>query len=558
MTEPVTPPAVVTPTAVVNPPGAPAVDRHPLTVAELLALPILERGRPQVLAGDDLDRREVRWVHTSEIYEISPLLKGGEVLLTTGLGLVGASDEQLRDYAVDLATRPIAALVLEVGRTFTRAPDVLVRAARDCGLPLVTMSGIVPFVEITEYVHARLISTEVERLRLTGHIETTLTATMLAGLGLTGILRELAALAGCAVQLVADDGHLVASSASGGSGPGHDGDQGSTDPTMPSATVAIGSTPWGRLVVCGAPTDSRRLIADRGATAVALELTRSGSSLGPSRRRAAAVLLRDIFGRQYSSVDDIAGRAAALGLTIRTRGFVVGICLATDDGTPASARSETAVADAAGRVLGPVLATELDGSHLLAACVDTDETRDLMGELADAIDAELPAGRAVAVTCGPPVRDFGALARSLRVAREASVLARRLHSDMRTLLWTDMGVHRLLSRFTTDPELATFVEEQLGPLLDYDATHGRELVRTLDALLACGLSKTAAARRLRVRRQTLYQRLETISALLGGLDLAARERRTSLDLALVGWRLRAAGIPDAHGSPGGPASRPPS
>jgi purine catabolism regulator len=60
-----------------------------LNLQELLDLPVLRRARPEVVVGSHLEARPVRWVHTSEIYEISPLLKGGEVLLTTGLGLVG-------------------------------------------------------------------------------------------------------------------------------------------------------------------------------------------------------------------------------------------------------------------------------------------------------------------------------------------------------------------------------------------------------------------------------------------------------------------------------------
>jgi purine catabolism regulator len=61
------------------------------------------------------------------------------------------------------------------------------------------------------------------------------------------------------------------------------------------------------------------------------------------------------------------------------------------------------------------------------------------------------------------------------------------------------------------------------------------------------VSKAATARSLGIRRQTLYQRLATISALLGGLDLSSRERRTAIDLALVGWRLRTAAVPATGG-----------
>lgn len=529
---------------------------HSLTVAELLALPVFERGRPEVLAGADLASRTVRWVHTSEIYEISPLLKGGEVLLTTGLGLVGAGPAALRAYATALADRSVAALVIELGRTFTKAPQPLVDEARSAGLPLITLRGIVPFVEITETVHTLLISREIAELRLARRIEEVTTAALIAGTGLSALVREVAALVDCPIRLLAADGHLVAASDSDSGA----GAAGAPDPRWPRARVDLGTHLWGYLIVCGAPNADRVLVATQAASAVALELGRGGSATGPSRRRAGELLIREIFGRQYASVDDVAGRAAALGLIIRPGQRAVGICLAVDSvrtareqatratrsratavGRTATSDSMMAVAEAAEAVCTTALIAEVDGAFLIAATTASSDLRALAIELADAIDARLSAGRAVALACGPTVADIGGMARSLRVARESSLLARRLHSDMRTLLGTDVGVHRLLSRFATDPELAAFVDEQLGPLLEYDAAHGRELVRTLDTLLACGLSKAEAARALHIRRQTLYQRLETVSALLGGLDLAARERRTSIDLALVGWRLRTAG-----------------
>ncbi|MEV7970084.1 PucR family transcriptional regulator ligand-binding domain-containing protein [Sphaerisporangium sp. NPDC088356] len=58
----------------------------PLTLRELLSFEALRDARPEVLAGETSLDRLVRWVHSSEIYEIGSLLTGGELLLTTGLG----------------------------------------------------------------------------------------------------------------------------------------------------------------------------------------------------------------------------------------------------------------------------------------------------------------------------------------------------------------------------------------------------------------------------------------------------------------------------------------
>ena len=98
------------------------------TARELLELPVLRRARPEVLTGD-LDVA-VRWVHTSEIFEIGSLLEGGELLLTTGLGLVREPPNRLAEYVKSLAERRVAGLVLELGRPFSLVPEVMVESAR--------------------------------------------------------------------------------------------------------------------------------------------------------------------------------------------------------------------------------------------------------------------------------------------------------------------------------------------------------------------------------------------------------------------------------------------
>ena len=59
------------------------------------------------------------------------------------------------------------------------------------------------------------------------------------------------------------------------------------------------------------------------------------------------------------------------------------------------------------------------------------------------------------------------------------------------------------------------VRQHLGPLLDYDARRGSELVKTLQAYFDAGGSPRHAATDLHVHVNTVSQRLERISALLG-------------------------------------------
>ena len=88
-----------------------------ITVATALALPVMRRGLPEVVAGAPfLEQRKIRWVHAGEVPDIASLLRGGELLLTTGLGIAAAPSH--RRFVADLAARRIAGLVIELGGAF--------------------------------------------------------------------------------------------------------------------------------------------------------------------------------------------------------------------------------------------------------------------------------------------------------------------------------------------------------------------------------------------------------------------------------------------------------
>ena len=76
-----------------------------------------------------------------------------------------------------------------------------------------------------------------------------------------------------------------------------------------------------------------------------------------------------------------------------------------------------------------------------------------------------------------------------------------------------------------------YVAATLGPLLEYDARRGTDLVRTLGAYFGCGGSLTRAKDELHVHVNTVVQRLDRVQALLGR-DWNSPERALELQLAL--------------------------
>ncbi len=87
------------------------------TVADLLGLDVIRRGRPRVVTGPaGLDAR-VRWVHVLELADAAHLLRGGELVLTTGVALP-AEPVLLARYAAELAAAGVSALAVELGRRY--------------------------------------------------------------------------------------------------------------------------------------------------------------------------------------------------------------------------------------------------------------------------------------------------------------------------------------------------------------------------------------------------------------------------------------------------------
>jgi DNA-binding PucR family transcriptional regulator len=79
----------------------------------------------------------------------------------------------------------------------------------------------------------------------------------------------------------------------------------------------------------------------------------------------------------------------------------------------------------------------------------------------------------------------------------------------------ELGVYGLLLGVAGGEDVARFVRRTVGPVLDYDRERGSELARTLLTWYSCGGNLTRTAAELYVHVNTLYQRLDRVTQLLG-------------------------------------------
>jgi purine catabolism regulator len=145
-----------------------------LTVESLIA----ELGLTLV-SGQESAQAHVRWVHSTELIDPTPWLKGGELLLTMGIQLDGPKAQ--RELIDRLADHEIAGLGFGTGFTHKKLPAALVTAARKRAFPLFEVPYELPFIAITERAFAQLLDERYEMLQrnmvgdvlaeaLTGHL----------------------------------------------------------------------------------------------------------------------------------------------------------------------------------------------------------------------------------------------------------------------------------------------------------------------------------------------------------------------------------------------------
>jgi purine catabolism regulator len=145
-----------------------------LTVESLVA----ELGLTLV-SGEESAQAHVRWVHSTELIDPTPWLKGGELLLTMGIQLDGPKAQ--RELIERLADHEIVGLGFGTGFTHRKLPAALVTAARKRAFPLFEVPYELPFIAITERAFTQLVNERYEMLQrnmvgdvlaeaLTGHL----------------------------------------------------------------------------------------------------------------------------------------------------------------------------------------------------------------------------------------------------------------------------------------------------------------------------------------------------------------------------------------------------
>jgi purine catabolism regulator len=524
------------------------------TVAEAVALPVIRRGKPRVVAGSAGMQGRVRWIHVAEVADIAHLLRGGELVLTTGIALP-EERAALTRYVDDLAAVRAAGLVVELVRRWSdHVPDALVAAADRHRLPLITLAQETRFVAVTEAVVALIVDAQLAELRAAEQVHETFTALTVAGAEPAEVLHEVARMSGLPVVLETL-GHDVLAYDAAGRDPTEllaDWGQRSRSVTVSDRTahdeeagwlvtmVGAQGADWGRLVLVspGPPPHRHVVVAERAASALAVHrlVARDRESL---ERQTHRTLLAQLLG-QALPPPDLAARAAALGVALERR-QLVGVAIRPGSATPRVPALVTpevlrdlaeATASAARRVTVPALVGVVDDTGVRGLLSLPAQTRVDAVLRRLATEVHRSAAGPVVVAVGTTVSHASDVWRSLGEAAHVAGAALRSPGTQVYHRLDDVRLRGLLHLLREDERVRAFADRELGPLLARDANHGSRLMELLRCFCEQGGNKSAAAAAAHLSRTAYYQQLSRIEQVLG-VSLEDPESMLSLYVALL-------------------------
>jgi len=501
-----------------------------ITLAEVLASHPLAEARPLLRSTvPGALQRAVRWVHSSEVLEIAPLLRGGELLLSGGEALLALPAKEQEDYISSLAGRKIAALAVQTAGQAAPVSNRLIAIANQYGLPLIELRAVVPFVDVAEAVN-RLVVNEQAAAHLVVDDASRRIARQITDKGpnLPAILEMLATALSAEVVLTAPDGSPLGNAGAAAE------TAGAADPGAPAAGskavagIVVGGQLAAQLTLRSPSPDPflLELAADRLSGILALALAQAFRPT-PAQVADARLMESVIEGGAAAGIRQLWLQAglqpdqAAVVAVFRTSGREANFS-AVDRGLHVAGIT--------------VKSHQRDGERtMLFSLPRTDAQAARAALLRAARDAVR--GSEDSAAFGPTLADGLRAHESYVEAQETLRLG--MPSGGQVLDAMDFLGLRILDAVPDPGFLDSYVESSLGAVLEWDRKHGTALLATLLCWLDSGCNTTASALTLNVERQTMHKRLNKIQSLLGG------DPRTSRRLLAIHIATAAATV--AHG-----------
>ncbi|OXM13483.1 PucR family transcriptional regulator [Paenibacillus herberti] len=548
-----------------------------LQIGDILHRPLFQEAR--LAAGNRGLNRPVGWVHVIEIVQIAPFISRYDLILTTGLWLKQSQQDRL-DYLRQLILQEAAGLILEIGTSIEEVPSEVLELAEAHDFPVIVFDHPVRFSEITQDIHSLIINRRRVHQDLADSFARRLQQLTLQHSDVSSVLRLLhgdTRRQTVYYSLLEPDRqhpHLT-------SGPeqlmlaelpfremereGRFGD-GRSELALQLENGLLLLRP----VLCyGQLLAAVGLLAEDESDAAALS-----PYLESAASAAAALTLRTQFSREHESrrqdqlipellegrvrsedqARSLAGLPARFGADRKGAALAIALELESQGPEDIGERLEGASRDL------PVLLRTLIRKHRLRGSLHQRSSSSIQLLLhADGAPAvagerllagahslledllrfcgEQLEGLRLRAAAGKPREALLETPAAFREAAQALEISRRVPELGPIVFYNQLGAYQLLQAIPDAALLDAFIQDHLGEILQQEKESRQQLLETLDMYLKCFGSKHETARRLFIHRQTLYNRMERLTELIGEPFLEPH-KRIGLEMALMAYKLR--------------------
>ncbi|ALE91371.1 hypothetical protein AOC05_01755 [Arthrobacter alpinus] len=468
-----------------------------ITLAEVLASTAMSEADP-ILRGNvpGTLRRIVRWVHSSEVLEIAPLLRGGELLLSGGAALLALPPQEQDLYIRSLAGRNIAALALQTAGQGAPLSARLIAAADSYGLPVIELRSVAPFVDIAEAVNRLVVNEQAAAHQVVDEVSRRIARQITdRGPHLPSILEMVATALVAEVSMAASDGLPM----------GHAGSAIAGDGSTVVTGIVVGGQLAAELTLRSLSADPflLELAADRLSGILALALAQAFRPT-PAQVANARLMEAVIEGVGVGNVERLWLAAELLP------GQAAVMAIFRASGREANFSAVERVLRAGG---GKIKSHLWDGDLAVLFALPRSKTRKSREALLHAAREALR-GTDTCAAFGPTVDDGFRAHESYVEAQETMGLGMPAAGEVLDAI--EFLGRRIVRAVPDSGFLELYVRACIGEVLDWDRKHGTALLASLLCWLESGCNTTASAVTLNVERQTMHKRLNKIRDLLGG------------------------------------------
>lgn len=500
----------------------------------------------EILAGKEGIQRIVKWVHVVEATTIRNLLKGHELILSTGIAWKN-HPEMFCSMVLEFVENQAAGLCIEMGTHLSEIPADVLEIANEYQFPIIVFKTQVPFVEITQDIHSIIINQQYQKISDLENYSQRLNMRLLTMDSYEDILQFIFSALDVQIlfrfknqdyEFVPDINRtekiaiLKELESAGGQNSTH----------FACTPIFLFGQEYAELLIYSKDIpigEYELLILDRTATALAQHLQRDLYVEEKKRVEEFEWLHGWLEGEH--SLGTIHDYLEENGLKVKSSESVVLISklLPLKDKLFQDITYLKLLFRSVFEQHGFVVFTVEKRNELIMILINHRAKKNLKERIKKAIEQihgsefiRKQNSVKLTIAAGKFIDSLCKIHRSYQTAKETLRIQQKMTNKQSYYFYEDLHLYRLISELSKHTDLQELAAEYLSPVIQYDEKYNGKLLETLKVYLECNGSKQETSNKLYIVRQTLYHRLQKLENLLGE-DFMEHEKRVAIEFMLL-------------------------